>query len=109
MKNINDLITQDRLLDLTRTLVEIHRLRETAHAVLSAIATGKEPSPSQADELAEFIKGALGRSSLTFGRHRSVWSTPADQPHFVVDALALSSRSFRRSWPGCRTKFILPH
>lgn len=77
-------------------LAEVHRLRETAHAVLSKLAADGPPPRGRLAELEASLNDALGRASLQRRDGRFIWSAGTAGTTRVVDALALSVEDFLR-------------
>lgn len=77
-------------------LTDVHRLRETAHAVLSKLAAAVPPPRRRLAELEAGLSDALGRASLRRRDAGFVWSAGTTGATRIVDALALSLEDFLR-------------
>lgn len=77
-------------------LADVHRLRETAHAVLSELATDAPPLRGRLGELEAGLNDALGRASLKRRDGGFIWSAGTTGATRIVDALALSVEDLLR-------------
>lgn len=78
-------------------LEDVHALRETAHAVLSALAAGGEPPAGQWEVLESAMRTALDRASLRHEEGGFVWRPRCEDASWVVDVLALSLEDLLRT------------